>query len=74
MTTGRPFHGRLFAEDFLGESIQKFDDWRGIPDAELDDLEAALGGVFDRFPTDRSPKKSAVKVRNRRFRRPCRAR
>ena len=56
MTTGRPFHGRLFAEDFLGESITKFNYWRDVPDAELDDLEAALRGVFDRFPTDRSPK------------------
>ena len=58
MTTGRPFQGSLFAEDFLRESIKNLADWSAIQDAEIDELEAALHSVFDGFPTNLSPNES----------------
>ena len=58
MTTGRPFQGSLFAEDFLRESIKNLADWSAIQDAEIDELEADLRSVFDRFPTNLSPNES----------------
>ena len=58
MTTGRPFQGSLFADDLLRESIEGLADWNDITDAALDDLEAALRSVFDRFPINRSPNES----------------
>ena len=58
MTTGRPFQGSLFAEDFLRESIKELADWSAIQDAEIDELEAALHSVLDSFPTNRSPNES----------------
>ena len=58
MTTGRPFQGSLFAEDFLRESIKELADWSAIQDAEIDELEAALHSVFDSFPTNRTPNES----------------
>ena len=54
----RPFGGSLFAEDFLREVITELRDWRDLADEELTDLEAALRGLFDRFPTDLSPNES----------------
>ena len=58
MTMGRLFEGSLFAEDFLREAITKLRDWRGVADEELADLEAALRGLFSRFPTGLSPNES----------------
>ena len=58
MTMGRLFEGSLFAEDFLREAITELRDWRGVADEELADLEAALRGLFSRFPTDLSPNES----------------
>ncbi|MCY3837609.1 MAG: hypothetical protein OXH09_02970, partial [Gammaproteobacteria bacterium] len=58
MTTGRPFQGSLFAEDFLRESIKKLADWSAIQDAEIDELEADLQGIFDSFPTNLEPGES----------------
>ena len=58
MTMGRLFEGSLFAEDFLREAITELRDWRGVADEELADLEAALRGLFSRFPTGLSPNES----------------
>ena len=58
VATGRPFQGSLFAEDFLRESIKELADWSAIQGAEIDELEAVLHGVFDRFPANRSPNES----------------
>ncbi len=58
MTMGRPFEGSLFAEDFLREAITDLRDWRGVADEQLADLEAALRGLFSRFPTGLLPNES----------------
>ena len=58
MTMVRPFEGSLFAEDFLRETIAELRDWRDLADEGLADLEAALRGLFNRFPTDLSPNES----------------
>ena len=58
MTTGRPFQGSLFAEDFLRESIKSLADWSAIQDTEIDELEADLRSVFDGFPTNFAPNES----------------
>lgn len=58
MTTGRPFQGSLFAEDFLRDSIDTLPDWRAIQDAEIDELEEDLRSVFADFPTNRFPNES----------------
>ena len=58
MTTIRPFEGSLFAEDFLREAITELGDWRDLADEGLADFEAALRGLFNRFPTDLSPNES----------------
>ena len=58
-TKDRPFDGSLFAEDFLREAITELPDWQNLADdASLGDLEAALRGLFDRFPTQLSPNES----------------
>ena len=54
----RPFEGSLFAEDFLREAITELPDWGDLADEGLADIEAALGDLFDGFPTDRSPNES----------------
>ena len=58
MTTIRPFEGSLLAEDFLREAITELRDWRDLADEGLADLEAALRGLFNRFPTALSPNES----------------
>ena len=58
MSIDRPFQGGLFAGDFLGESIMESDGWLAFDDGSLDGLEAALRGIFDRFPTGGSPNES----------------
>ena len=58
MTRDRAFLGSLFAEDFLRQAITELPDWQESTDATLGSLEAALRGVFDRFPTDLSPNES----------------
>ena len=58
MTTGRPFQGSLFAEDFLRESIKELADWSAIQDAEIDELAVDLHSIFDGFPTNLSPNES----------------
>ena len=58
MTTGRPFQGSLFAEDFLRESIEGLAEWDDIIDEVLDNLETALRSLFDGFPTNLGPNES----------------
>ena len=58
MKMGRPFQGSLFAEDFLNEAITGLSDWQDLAEATFGDLEAALRGLFDRFPMDLSPNES----------------
>ena len=58
MTIVRPFQGSLFAEDFLREAITELPDWHDLADVALGDLEAALRGLFGRFPMDLSPNES----------------
>ena len=58
MTSGRPFQGSLFADDFLREQIGRLADWNELADTALDDIEARLRALFDAFPTARSPNES----------------
>ena len=55
MSLDIPFRGSLFAHDFLRESVTRLDDWRDIDVAAL---EAAVRGVFARFPITGSPNES----------------
>ena len=55
MSIDTPFKGSLFAHDYLQESVTRLDDWRDIDAAAL---EAAVGGVFARFPMAGSPNES----------------
>ena len=57
MTRDRPFDGSLFAEDFLREAITQLPDW-DLDDEGLVEVESALRGLFDRFPTDLTPNES----------------
>ena len=50
--------GSLFARDFLTESVSQFSDWRAVDDVALDACERRLRGIFERFPTDRTPNES----------------
>ena len=49
--------GGLFAPDFLqsGESLAALPEWSAFDDAEIDDFEARLRRIFERFATDGSP-------------------
>ena len=55
MSIDTPFKGSLFAHDYLQESVTRLDDWRDIDAAAF---EAAVGGVFARFPMAGSPNES----------------
>ena len=55
MSINTPFHGSLFAHDFLHESVTRLDDWRDLDTAALD---ASLRDVFARFPIAGSPNES----------------
>ena len=55
MLPGAPFQGSLFAEDFLRDTVTGIPDWEAIDDTALDELEADLRDVFERFPTDGTP-------------------
>ena len=49
MSIATPFHGSLFANDFLRDSVTHLDDWRNISTAALDTLESSVTGRFQRF-------------------------
>ena len=55
MSIDTPFKGSLFAHDYLQESVTRLDNWRDIDAAAF---EAAVGGVFARFPMAGSPNES----------------
>ena len=50
MNIDAAFQGSLFASDFLCDAITRSLDWQELDDASLEDLEAALRAIFDRFP------------------------
>ncbi len=58
MIIGRPFEGSLFSENFLREAIRESAEWTAFDDAALEALEAALGEIFDRFPSAEAPNES----------------
>ena len=58
MSLDTAFHGSLFANDFLCESVSQTVDWEAIDDAALDTLEATLRTVFDGFPFTGAPNES----------------
>ena len=58
MSIDRPFPGGLFSGDYLDEAIAETDDWLAFDEAALDELEAALTGIFTRFQTGGSPNES----------------
>ena len=58
VTTGGPFQGGLFSEDFLRGSIAGLADWRALDEAALDGLESALRDLLDDFPVAGSPNES----------------
>ena len=58
MSIGNPFPGSLFANDYICESIVESPDWRVIDAATLDNFEASVREVFERFPTSQTPNES----------------
>ena len=58
MSIDAAFRGSLFANDFLCDTVAGTPDWQAIDEPALDDLEAALRAVFERFPIDGSPNES----------------
>ena len=58
MSIATPFHGSLFANDFLRDSVTHLDDWRNISTAALDTLESSVRDVFNGFPSAGSPNES----------------
>ena len=58
MSIATPFHGSLFANDFLRDSVTHLDDWRNISAANLDILESSVRNVFNGFPSSGSPNES----------------
>ena len=58
MSIDAAFQGSLFASDFLCDAITRLPDWQELDDASLEDLEAALRAIFERFPIDKTPNES----------------
>ena len=58
MSLDTAFQGSLFASDFLCAAITELPDWQELDDASIEDLEAALGAICDRFPAAASPNES----------------
>ena len=58
MSINNPFHGSLFANDFICESIVGTPDWKVIDDSDLDALEASAQDIFNVFPIAGSPNES----------------
>ena len=58
MSINNPFHGSLFANDFICESIVGTPDWKVIDDSELDALESSARNIFNIFPITGSPNES----------------
>ena len=58
MSLDTAFQGSLFASEFLRDAITRSPDWQALNDASLEDLEAALCAICDRFPIGGSPNES----------------
>ena len=58
MNIDAAFQGSLFASDFLCDAITRLPDWQELDDASLEDLEAALRAICDRFPAAVAPNES----------------
>ena len=58
MSLETAFQGSLFASDFLCDAITRSPDWQELDDASLEELEAALRAICDRFPAAASPNES----------------
>ena len=58
MSLDTAFQGSLFASDFLCDAITGLPDWQELDDASLEELEAALRAICDRFPAAASPNES----------------
>ena len=58
MSLDTAFQGSLFASEFLRDAITRSADWQELDDASLEDLEAALRAICDRFPITGSPNES----------------
>ena len=58
MSITAPFHGSLFVNDFLCESITKLPDWQEIDDGTLDTFEVSSQDILNRFPTLGTPNES----------------
>ena len=58
MNIDAAFQGSLFASDFLCDAITRSLDWQELDDASLEDLEAALRAICDRFPAAGAPNES----------------
>ena len=58
MNIDAAFQGSLFASDFLCDAITRSLDWQELDDASLEDLEAALRAICDRFPAAVAPNES----------------
>ena len=58
MSIDAAFQGSLFARDFLCDAITRLPDWQELDDASLEDLEAALRAICDRFPAAVAPDES----------------
>ena len=58
MSITTPFHGSLFVNDFLCESITKLPDWQEIDDSTLDTFEVSSQHILSRFPTLGTPNES----------------
>ena len=58
MNIDAAFQGSLFASDFLCDAITRSPDWQELGDASLEELEAALRAICDRFPIAGAPNES----------------
>ena len=58
MSITTPFHGSLFVNDFLCESITKLPDWQKIDDSTLDTFKVSSQHILSRFPTRGTPNES----------------
>lgn len=58
MLSNQAFQGGLFSSDFLSDSIRSNDAWISLDQAELLEIKASLGALFEEFPTDQTPNES----------------
>ena len=58
MSLDTAFQGSLFASDFLCDAITRSPDWQELDDASLEELEAALRALCNRFPAAAAPNES----------------